>query len=167
MFSPTKVWRRWHRKINLKQKRLAVASALAASAVPSLVMARGHRVDDVAEIPLVVSDAAESITKTGKAVDMLKALGVYADVAKAAKSKNIRRGKGKMRNRRYVNRKGSPRASGTSPASTTPTSRGSTSSTSPPVATSAASASSPRAPSPSSTSSTPTETPSSPSQRTA
>mmetsp|Transcript_22353 Transcript_22353/g.46966 ORF Transcript_22353/g.46966 Transcript_22353/m.46966 type:complete len:378 (+) Transcript_22353:119-1252(+) len=106
MFSPTKVWRRWHRKINLKQKRLAVASALAASAVPSLVMARGHRVDDVAEIPLVVSDAAESITKTGKAVDMLKALGVYADVAKAAKSKNIRRGKGKMRNRRYVNRKG-------------------------------------------------------------
>merc|ERR1711924_120105 len=36
----------------------------------------------------------------------LKSLGVYADVAKSAKSKNIRRGKGKMRNRRYVCRKG-------------------------------------------------------------
>merc|ERR1712087_985830 len=97
---------RWHRKVNLKEKRLAVASALAASAIPALVMARGHRVDDVAEVPLVVSDAAETITKTSKAVDLLKSLGVYADVAKAAKSKNIRRGKGKMRNRRYVCRKG-------------------------------------------------------------
>jgi len=106
MFSPMKTWRRWHRKVNLKEKRLAVASALAASAVPALVMARGHVVDEVAEIPLVVSDAAETITKTSKAIDLLKSLGVYADVAKSAKSKNIRRGKGKMRNRRYVCRKG-------------------------------------------------------------
>merc|ERR1711907_524756 len=45
-------------------------------------------------------------TKTNKAVDLLKSIGVYADVAKSAKSKNIRRGKGKMRNRRYVCRKG-------------------------------------------------------------
>ena len=27
MFSPTKTWRRWHRKVNVKEKRLAVASA--------------------------------------------------------------------------------------------------------------------------------------------
>merc|ERR1712070_1183082 len=60
----------------------------------------------VAEIPLVVSDAAQTITKTNKAVDLLKSIGVYADVAKSAKSKNIRRGKGKMRNRRYTCRKG-------------------------------------------------------------
>jgi len=106
MFSPMKTWRRWHRKVNLKEKRLAVASALAASAIPALVMARGHAIEEVAEVPLVVSDAAETITKTSKAVDLLKSLGVYADVAKAAKSKNIRRGKGKMRNRRYVCRKG-------------------------------------------------------------
>lgn len=45
MFAPTKVWRRWHRKINITQKRHAVASALAASALPSLVMARGHKID--------------------------------------------------------------------------------------------------------------------------
>jgi ribosomal protein L4 len=45
MFAPTKVWRRWHRKINLNQKRYAVVSALAASALPSLVMARGHRIE--------------------------------------------------------------------------------------------------------------------------
>lgn len=47
MFSPTKVWRRWHRKININQKRYAVVSALAASALPSLVMARGHKIEKV------------------------------------------------------------------------------------------------------------------------
>ena len=47
MFAPTKTWRRWHRRVNLKQKRYAVCSALAASAVPSLLMARGHHVEPV------------------------------------------------------------------------------------------------------------------------
>ncbi len=47
MFAPTKVWRRWHRKININQKRYAVASALAASALPSLVLAHGHRIEQV------------------------------------------------------------------------------------------------------------------------
>merc|ERR1719326_1056511 len=54
MFAPTKIWRRWHRKINLNQRRYATVSALAASALPSLVMARGHKVDNVVEIPLVL-----------------------------------------------------------------------------------------------------------------
>ena len=33
-------------------------------------------------------------------------VGAYADVEKVAASRNIRRGKGKLRNRRYVSRKG-------------------------------------------------------------
>ena len=37
MFGPKKVWRRWHRKVNVTQKRHAVACAVAASAVPALV----------------------------------------------------------------------------------------------------------------------------------
>ncbi|KAD7478463.1 hypothetical protein E3N88_01599 [Mikania micrantha] len=32
MFAPTRIWRRWHRKINVNQKRYAVVSAIAASA---------------------------------------------------------------------------------------------------------------------------------------
>ena len=47
MFAPTKTWRRWHRKVNINQKRYAVVSALAASALPSLVLARGHRIEQV------------------------------------------------------------------------------------------------------------------------
>lgn len=106
MFAPTKTWRRWHRKVNVNQKRYAIVSALAASALPSLVMARGHRISNVPEVPLVVDDSSESITKTSKAVALLKKIGADEDAKKAKDSRNIRRGKGKMRNRRYIGRKG-------------------------------------------------------------
>lgn len=42
MFAPTKPWRRWHRKINVNQRRYALASAVAASGVPALVMSKGN-----------------------------------------------------------------------------------------------------------------------------
>merc|ERR1740130_1103220 len=45
---------KWHRKINVNQRRYAICSALAASALPALVMARGHKVEEVPEVPLVV-----------------------------------------------------------------------------------------------------------------
>ncbi|OIS98049.1 PREDICTED: 60S ribosomal protein L4-like [Nicotiana attenuata] len=106
MFAPTKIWRRWHRKIPVNQKRYAVASAIAASAVPSLVLARGHRIESVPELPLVVSDSVESIEKTSNAVKALKQIGAYPDAEKAKDSHAIRPGKGKMRNRRYISRKG-------------------------------------------------------------
>jgi len=107
MFAPTKTWRRWHRKISVNQKRYALASALSASALPSLVLARGHRIENVPEIPLVVDNKTiDNIDKTSKAVALLKALRVYDDVEKVKDSKKLRSGKGKMRNRRYVQRRG-------------------------------------------------------------
>jgi large subunit ribosomal protein L4e len=106
MFAPTKVWRRWHRKINLNQKRYAVASALAATAVPALVLARGHKIEKVPEVPLVLGNEVEGIEKTSSAVKLLKKVGAYDDVEKVKASRNIRPGKGKLRNRRYLSRKG-------------------------------------------------------------
>ncbi|KAL6326510.1 hypothetical protein AAG906_008372 [Vitis piasezkii] len=77
-----------------------------ASAVPSLVMARGHRIESVPELPLVIGDSAESVEKTSAAIDILKQVGAYPDVEKAKDSHGIRPEKGKMRNRRYISRKG-------------------------------------------------------------
>jgi ribosomal protein L4 len=48
----------------------------------------------VPEVPLVLSDAAESVKKTSKALEVLKKIGAIADVEKARDSKNVRRGKG-------------------------------------------------------------------------
>jgi len=106
MFCPTKTWRRWHRRVNVTQKRHAVVTALAASSLPPLVMARGHRIGEVAELPLVVSDGAESCQKTKQAIEMLKKLGCEEELKKVNDSKKVRSGKGKMRNRRYTMRRG-------------------------------------------------------------
>jgi len=107
MFSPTKVWRRWHRKSNLNLRRYATVSALAASAIPSLVQARGHSISKVPEVPLVLDNKViDSIDKTSKAVKLLKDVGAFADVHKAKETRGIRAGKGKARNRRYTNRLG-------------------------------------------------------------
>ena len=106
MFAPLQTWRRWHRKVNVGQKRYAVCSSLAGSALPALVMARGHKIDAVPEVPLVVPDAVQAYTKTSKAIALLRSVGAYQDCEKAADSKKIRPGVGKMRNRRYVMRRG-------------------------------------------------------------
>merc|ERR1712137_673306 len=74
------------------QKRHAVATALAASSLPPLVMARGHRIGEVAELPLVVSDGLDSVTKTKQAVEALKKIGAGEDMQKVLDSKKLRAG---------------------------------------------------------------------------
>jgi large subunit ribosomal protein L4e len=106
MFAPTKTFRRWHRRINLHQKRYAVVSALAASSLPALLMARGHKVENIAEVPLVVEDAVQGYEKTKQAVAFLEAVKAIDDINRVNDSKQIRAGKGKMRNRRYTQRRG-------------------------------------------------------------
>lgn len=106
MFAPTKVYRRWHRKINKTQKRQAVAACLAATASAPLVQARGHRLGEkVKEIPIVVDDSIESIKKTAAAVACLKSLGLEDELKKCLR-KQTRSGKGKMRGRLYKRRRG-------------------------------------------------------------
>jgi len=104
MFAPLKIWRKWHRKINLKQKRNAVASALAAAACAPLVQARGHRIDSVPELPLVVNKLEGSTTKS--MLSALQNLGAMPDLTRVRRSKRTRAGIGKMKNSRFTLRKG-------------------------------------------------------------
>jgi large subunit ribosomal protein L4e len=104
MFAPLKTYRRWHRKINTNQKRHAVASAIAASAVTPLVLARGHRVQQVPELPLVVENLNAETTKT--LLSTLTKLGAGDELRRSRQSRKVRQGHGKMRNSRYVLRKG-------------------------------------------------------------
>ncbi|GAA6014377.1 hypothetical protein JCM10207_005441 [Rhodosporidiobolus poonsookiae] len=106
MFAPNRVWRKWHVKVNQNQRRFAVVSAVAATAVPSLVLARGHKIEGVSEIPLVVSSSVESIKKTKEAVAALQGLQAHADVAKVIASRKVRAGRGKARNRKFRQRRG-------------------------------------------------------------
>ncbi|CAH1235678.1 unnamed protein product [Diabrotica balteata] len=106
MFAPTKPWRRWHRRVNINQRRYALASAVAASGVPALVMSKGHVIDQIPELPLVVSDKVQEMNKTKQAVQFLRRIKAWADIQKVYKSQRFRAGKGKMRNRRRIQRKG-------------------------------------------------------------
>jgi len=94
MAFPTKVWRKWHRKVNLKQRRYAVASAIAATASAPLVMARGHRIEMLPEIPLII-DFGEML-KTSEALKMLKTFGLTEELERCQKA-HVRIGKGKYR----------------------------------------------------------------------
>lgn len=106
MFAPTKTYRRWHRRININQRRYAMCSAIAASGITSLVLAKGHKVEEIPEMPLVVSDKTEELKKTKEAVALLKRVKAWGDILKVKDSKRFRAGKGKMRNRRRIQRRG-------------------------------------------------------------
>jgi len=106
MFAPTKTWRKWHRHINVNQRRYAICSAIAASGIPALVMAKGHVVDQVPEIPLVVSDKVQEVKKTKEAVGVLRKLKAWPDIEKVKATRRFRAGKGKMRNRRRIQKRG-------------------------------------------------------------
>ncbi len=100
---PPKVQKVWEEKINKKEMKKALRSAIAATAIIDLVKARNHIFEG--ELPKVVVDDIQSLSKTKEVIDVFKAIGVYADVERAKERKRVRAGKGKMRGRRYITRK--------------------------------------------------------------
>jgi large subunit ribosomal protein L4e len=91
------------RRINKKEKAKAFRSAIAASICEELVRARGHRFEG--EVPVIIEDRFEELVKTAEVITALSAAGVYADVERSKASKKVRAGRGKMRGRRYKQRK--------------------------------------------------------------
>ena len=69
-------------------------------------MFKGHRIEEVPELPLVVEDKVEGYKKTKEAVLLLKKLKAWNDIKKVCVSQRMRAGKGKMRNRRRIQRRG-------------------------------------------------------------
>lgn len=98
---PPLPWKKIVKKIPRKEKKLAMRSAIAATANREVVAKRGHVVDEVPSLPLVVSDEAQGISRTSEAMSLFMALGLWPDVLRAKESKKVRAGKGKMRGRRY------------------------------------------------------------------
>jgi len=90
-------------KINIKERKKAIRSAIAATTVPELVSARGHIFER--ELPVVVQNDFESLSKTSDVKKFLVAAGLWDDVERAKNGKTIRAGKGKVRGRKYKNRK--------------------------------------------------------------
>lgn len=88
------------KKIPRKEKRLALFSAIAATASKEMVVSRGHSVEGIPQIPLVVANDLEGLKKTRDVEETLIKLGVLADIYRVRESIKIRAGKGKLRGRK-------------------------------------------------------------------
>ncbi|MBN1646378.1 50S ribosomal protein L4 [Candidatus Woesearchaeota archaeon] len=84
-------------KINKKEFRKAIRSAMSASLNRNLVQVRGHLIPS--SFPFILQDSVQSLSKTKEVHDMLVKLGFSKELGRLDKS--IRAGKGKMRGRKY------------------------------------------------------------------
>ncbi len=87
-------------RINKKENRLAIRSAIAATANKKIVDQRGHKTDSVPSVPLVVTDQLETLTTTKEVREVVSALGLEDDLMRAIDGRGVRAGKGKMRGRK-------------------------------------------------------------------
>ncbi|KYH38664.1 MAG: 50S ribosomal protein L4 [Candidatus Hecatellales archaeon B24] len=93
------------KQINRKERRLAIRSAIAATALPELVAARGHKIEGVKSLPLIVEGGFEQISTTKQLKEILKTLGLEEELKRAEEGVKIRSGKGRRRGRRLKRRK--------------------------------------------------------------
>lgn len=98
---PPKPEKKHAEKINKKERRIAIRSAIAATAKPELVKRRGHIIENLPELPLIVADELQSLNATQETREFFIKLGVWPDILRAKRGKKIRSGKGKMRGRKY------------------------------------------------------------------
>ncbi len=100
---PPKAEKIWDQKINKKERKKAILSAIAATAIKEVVKKRGHKVE--CELPIIIESEFENIKKTKNVKDILIKLGLEKELERISKKK-VRAGKGKMRGRRYKKKKG-------------------------------------------------------------
>ena len=87
-----------YKKLNKKERKLALCSAIAATASKELVESRGHKIEGIESFPIIVSDDIESVSKTSDMVKILDSLKLTQDV-KRLESRKSRSGKSLLRGR--------------------------------------------------------------------
>jgi len=91
------------KRINEKERRKAIRSAISATVLKELVEKRGHIVPD--NYPFIVEEKIESLSKAKDVNSFLKKIGFEGELKRVMKKK-IRAGKGKSRGRKYVRKRG-------------------------------------------------------------
>jgi len=96
-----------YKKINKKERKLALKSAIAATANKDLVLKRGHVLDEnIASLPIIIDSEFENLQSTSEVFSVLKKLNLHLDLERVEKTKRIRAGVGKRRGRKYKIGKG-------------------------------------------------------------
>jgi large subunit ribosomal protein L4e len=96
---PPESWKNIYKKVNDKEKQLALCSAIAATARKDLVERRGHRVSNISSFPIIVSDDVEDISKTKDLLKLLNALGLKDELRRLDVSRKSQSGTARRRGR--------------------------------------------------------------------
>jgi large subunit ribosomal protein L4e len=99
---PPKVDKILAKKINNKERRKAIRSAMAASVNKELVIKRGHI---VTEYPIVLQNTVETIKKTKDVLQLLTLLGLEKELLRCSR-KTQKTGRARRRGRKSKKRKG-------------------------------------------------------------
>jgi len=85
---PPVSWKNIYKKINKKEKLLALCSAIAATTNSELIKRRGHKIKDEIKLPIVVSNEIESIVKSKDLEKILLNLGLEEDLKRTSIRRN-------------------------------------------------------------------------------
>ncbi len=95
---PPKVEKVIFKKLNKKENKLALCSAIAATASKEIVESRGHKVDKIPSFPIIVSNEIENISKAKEMLSVLESLKLIDDISRLEKRRK-RTGKSALRGR--------------------------------------------------------------------
>ena len=87
-----------YKKLNKKENKLALCSAIAATASKDLVASRGHKIDGIESFPIIISDDIEKVSKASEITKVLDSLNLSQDI-KRLQSRKPRTGKSSLRGR--------------------------------------------------------------------
>lgn len=94
------------KRINRKERQLALLSAISATEKRGLVQKRGHAIEKLSSLPIVIDDKLQTLKKTSQVIDVFEKVGLNDELARVKNSITIRAGKGKRRGRKYKKRRG-------------------------------------------------------------
>ena len=97
MTHPPESWKVIYKKINKKEKLIALYSSISSTAIGELAKKRGHVVENIKSFPLIVTNEIENIQKTKDLFQVLKSLGIEDDLIRVENSIKKRSGKSKRR----------------------------------------------------------------------
>ena len=94
---PPKAEKNLGRKLNKKERRKAIRSAMSATVIKELVQSRGHIFE---EYPIVLETDVESLKKTREVIEMLNKLGLSKELERSSR-KTQKTGRARRRGRKY------------------------------------------------------------------
>ena len=95
---PPKVQKVIYKKLNKKENKLALCSAISATKSKEIIQSRGHKISKINTFPIVVSDKLETVAKTKEMIKILDSLNLLQDVRRLD-ARKPRTGKSSLRGR--------------------------------------------------------------------